>query len=155
QREVLSNIRFDFDVRRPRVAYLTPADSVPQNVWIAEPGVEASAAQVTFSTGGVLNFDVSPDGTMIALAERNEYGTSDIKLLNLETGATEQLTNGVDSDCNTPVWRPDGTMILYHRIDLNSDLGSVGVSPTRVWLIDLTTTPPVNRPLFSDSQILG
>src|SRR5690606_25084940 len=72
QREVLSNIRFDFDVRRPRVAYLTPADSVPQNVWIAEPGVEASAEQVTFSTGGVLNFDVSPDGTMIALAERNE-----------------------------------------------------------------------------------
>ena len=155
-REVLADTAFDFRIRTPRVAFLTPSDGVPQNVWIADPRVEGSAEQATFSPSGVLNFDISPDGTRIAFAERNtETGTSDIKLLDLETGGLQQLTNCPDADCNTPVWRPDGTMIAYHRIELNSGMDSVGVSPTRVWLIDLNTTPATNRPLFSDSQILG
>ena len=155
-RAVLADTTFDFRIRTPRVAYLAPSDATPQNVWIADPAVEGSSEQVTFSPSGVLNFDISPDGTKLAFAERNSNtGTSDIKLLDLETGALQQLTNCPDSDCNTPLWRPDGNMLAYHRVERNSDLDSLGVSPTRVWLIDLTTTPPSNYPLFSDSQILG
>ncbi len=155
-RQVLNATTFDFRIRTPRVAYLAPSDATPQNVWIADPAVEGSAEQVTFSPSGVLNFDISPDGTQVAFAERNSNtGTSDIKLLNLETGDLTQLTNCPDSDCNSPSWRPDGNMLAYHRVELNSGLDALGVSPTRVWLIDLTTTPPSNYPLFSDSQILG
>lgn len=155
-REVLRPVSFTFSVRAPRVAYLAPSDAVPQNVWIADPADPASARQVTFSPSSVLNFDISPDGTRLAFAERNSgTGTSDIKLLDLQTGALQQLTNCPESDCNTPVWRPDGQMIAYHRIDYNLGLDNVGASPTRVWLIDLTTTPASTRPLFADSQILG
>lgn len=155
-RRVLDDVTFDFRVRTPRVAYLAPSDAVPQNVWIADPAVPDSAEQVTNSPSGVVNFDISPDGRLVAFAERNpETGTSDIKLLDLETGALRQLTNCVDADCNTPVFRPDGQMIAYHRIDLNSDLDNVGVSPTRVWLIDLTANPATTRPLFDDRQILS
>lgn len=155
-RKVLNDTVFAFSVRRPRVAYLMPANSVPQNVWIADPADPSTAEQVTFSPSGILNFDVSPDGTKIAFAERNSStGTSDIKMIDLENDTLQQLTNCPDSDCNSPVWRPDGTMIAYHRIDLNSDLTGVGTSPTRVWLIDLSTTPATTRPLFPDSQILG
>jgi Tol biopolymer transport system component len=154
-RKVLRETTFDFRIRTPRVAYLAPADAVPQNIWLSDPYQPDSAEQLTASPTGVLNFDVSSDGTRIAFAERSEFGTSDIKLLDLETRTLRQLTNCVDADCNTPVWRPDGSMIAYQRIDLNSDFTQLGVSPTRVWLIDMTTTPPIERPLFTDSQILG
>lgn len=155
-REVLRDASFSFSVRVPRVAWLAPSDAVPQNVWIANPADPASAQQATFSPSGVLNFDISPDGTRIAFAERNsETGMSDIKMLDLQTGALQQLTNCPESDCNTPVWRPDGQMLAYHRIDYNTGLETAGAAPTRVWLIDLTTTPVSTRPLFTDTQLLG
>jgi|FLYN01.1.fsa_nt_gi Tol biopolymer transport system component len=155
-RKVLAEYRFSFRVRTPLVAYLAPADSAPQNIWMVDPAQPASARQVTFSPSGVFDYGISPDGTRIAFSERNTgTGTSDLKLLDLETGALQQLTNCVDSDCTTPVWRPDGRMIAYQRVDYNSDLTNVGVSPTRVWLVDLTTTPASTRPLFADSQVLG
>ena len=155
-RKVLADTVYSFRVRTPRVAYLFPANATPQNVWIADPAEPGNGEQITFSPSGVLNFDISPDGTKLAFAERStSTGTSDIKLLDLETGALTQLTNCPDSDCNSPVWRPDGNMLAYHRVDLNSELSDLGVSPTRVWLVDMSTTPPTNRPLFADSQLLG
>jgi len=155
-RKLLSDVSFGFTVRTPRVAYLAPADSSPQNIWIVDPLVPESAQQITFSPSGISNFGVSPDGTQIAFSERNSNtGTSDLKLIDLETGGLRQLTNCEDSDCTTPTWRPDGNMIAYERVDFNSDLTNVGVSPTRIWLIDLTSTPISTRPLFSDSQMLG
>ena len=154
-REVLHDLTFDFRVRRPRIAYLLPADAVPQNIWVTEADDPNSAQQVTFSDMSVLNFDVSPDGTRIAYAERTVEGTADIKLLELQSGAVRKITNCADANCDTPAWRPDGNMIAYQRIDLNSDFQQVGVSPSRVWLLDLTTNPPSQRPLFTDNQILS
>lgn len=155
-RKVLAEYRFSFRVRTPRVAYLAPADSAPQNVWVTDPADPASAQQVTFSLSGIYDFGVSPDGTQIAFSERNTgTGTEDIKLVDLDSGGLQQLTNCVDSSCTTPVWRPDGRMIAYQRVDFNSAVDNVGVSPTRVWLIDLSTVPASTRPLFADSQLLG
>jgi Tol biopolymer transport system component len=155
-RKVLSEYQFSFTVRRPQVAYLAPADSAPQNIWIVDPADPSTAEQVTFSLSGIFDYGVSPDGTKIAFAERNtSTGTSDIKLLDLETRGLQQLTNCQDSDCTTPVWRPDGQVIAYQRVDFNTALENVPASPTRVWLIDLMTTPASTRPLFEDSQVLG
>lgn len=157
-REVLTATNFAFTVRRPRVAYLAPADSTPQNVWIADPADPSTAQQITFSPTGVNTFGVSPDGTKLAFSENSPTtGASDIKLFDLTTGALTQLTNCVNAHCDTPVWRPDGTMIAYQRVEDNSEL-NMGVSPVRVWLLDMNAsagpTPPT-RPLFSDTQILG
>jgi Tol biopolymer transport system component len=155
-RQVLSAYTFNFKVTRPRVAFLAPADSAPQNIWIADQDDPQHPKQITFSPTGVFNFGVSPDGTQIAFAERNSNtGTSDIKLLDLASGGLTQLTNCQDADCTTPVWRPDGRVIAYERVEMNSNLTSVGTSPTRVWLLDLSTTPPATKPLFSDLQVLG
>lgn len=152
-REVLSEYQFSFAVQPPRVAYLYPADGTPQNIWVADPNDSGSARQVTFSADGIYDFGTSPDGASIAFAERNNATqTTDIKLLDLETGGITQLTNCADSECTSPVWRPDGRMIAYNRVDFNTALG-VGSSPPRVWLIDLTQTPATTRPLFSDLQI--
>ncbi len=155
-RQLLSAYSFQFKVSRPQIAFLAPADSAPQNIWIASQDDPQQPKQITFSPTGVYNFGVSSDGTQIAFAERKSSGgTSDIKLLDLASGGLTQLTNCQDADCTTPVWRPDGRVIAYERVEMNSGLTGVGSSPTRIWLLDLSTSPPATRPLFSDLQILG
>lgn len=156
-REVLAEYRYSFTVRAPRVAFLAPADSAPMNIWLADPTNLSDVKQLTFSPSGIFDYGVSPDGTKIAFSERNtSTDTMDIKIVDVETGTIEQVTNCVDSACKTPVWRPDGQVIAYERVDYNSALsGQVGASPTRIWLIDLSTRPASTRPLFSDSQMLG
>jgi WD40 repeat protein len=155
-RRVLAEYRFGFTVSRPRVAYLAPASGSPLNVWLTDPANPKTARQVTFSLSGIFGFDASPDGTQIAFAEKkNDTGTADIKLLNLETGAIQQLTNCADADCTNPVWRPDGQMIGYERTENNKGINQAGFGATRIWLIDLATTPATTRPMFSDSQTLG
>jgi Tol biopolymer transport system component len=126
------------------------------NIWVADPTDPKNAKQVTFSPSKIYNFDVSPDGTQIAFAEtKSDTNTNDIKLLNLETGAVQQLTNCQDADCTTPEWRPDGQVIAYERAEMNTAINAIGPGPTRIWLIDLSTNPATTRPLFSDSQMLG
>lgn len=155
-RAVLNEYQFSFTVETPRVAYLAPADSAPQNVWVADPGEPGSARQVTFSQSGIFDFSVSPDGEQIAFSERRtDAPATDLKLFDLETEEVRMLVECPDSDCSAPVWRPDGNVIAYTRVDHNSDLPSVGASPSRVWLVDLTTDPPTTQPLFEDTQILG
>lgn len=156
-REVLAEYRYSFTIRSPRVAFLAPADSAPMNIWLADPSDPTGMKQITFSPSGIYDYGVSPDGTRIAFSERNtSTDTMDIKIVDLETGAVEQVTNCPDAACKTPIWRPDGQVIAYERVDYNSELsGQVGASPTRIWLIDLSTRPASTRPLFSDSQMLG
>jgi Tol biopolymer transport system component len=154
-RPILNEYQFSFEVLRPRVAYLYPADAVPQNIWIADPVAPENAQQVTFSPSGVYDFAVSPDGTKIAFSETNPVTqTSDLKLLDLETGGLTQLTNCTDASCTTPTWRPDGNLIAYERVEFNTGM-DVGSSPSRIWLLDTTTVPATTRPLFQDTQILG
>lgn len=156
-RELLSDYAYSFTVRQPRVAFLAPATGgTPLNIWIAEVDNPDSARQVTFSLVGIFDFSVSPDGSTIAFSERDRQTQSaDIYLLNLETNETRRVTNCIDSDCTTPIWRPDGNVIAYERVDYNSPLLSVGVSPSRIWLLDLSTSPPSTQPLFTETQLLG
>ncbi len=157
-RQVLSDYRYSFTVRSPRVAYLAPADSSPFDIWIAEPGKPDSAKRLTNSPSGIYDYSVSPDGSKIAFSEKNtSTGTIDIKLLDIDSGSIEQITDCPDADCKTPVWRPDGQMIAYERIDHNSDdpAAQGKPSPTRIWTIDLSSKPYQNQPMFTDSQILG
>lgn len=154
-RKMLSEYRYNFTVRSPRVAYLAPADSAPFNIWIADPADPTKARQLTNSVAGIYDYSVSPDGSKIAFSEKNtSTGTIDIKLLDLDSGTIEQITNCQDAECKTPVWRPDGQMIAYERVELNTALTGKP-SATRIWVIDLSSRPATTRPMFNDSQALG
>ncbi|MBK8020221.1 MAG: PD40 domain-containing protein [Chloroflexi bacterium] len=155
-REVLSEYRFNFTIAALRVAYMFPADGVPQNVWMVDPQSPETPQQITHSPSGLFDFSISPDGTRVAFSEANTLeNTYDIKLIDLTTGELRQLTNCVDASCTNPVWNPNGKQIAYERVEYNTGMESVGQSPTRIWLIDLETSPASTRPLLNESQILG
>ncbi|MDZ4770590.1 MAG: Ig-like domain-containing protein [Chloroflexota bacterium] len=155
-RQVIAEHRFSFEVASLRVGYLFPADGSPQNIWLVDPAVPDAPRQITQSPTGIFDFAVSPNGNEIAFSEANPIDSSyDIKLIDLETGGLRQLTNCLDASCTNPVWHPNGRQLAYERVEYNSGADSIGQSPTRIWLLDLATSPASTRPLFNESQILG
>jgi Tol biopolymer transport system component len=82
-------------------------------------------------------------------------GTADLYLLDIGSGVTRRLTNcaAADARCQAPDWSPDGTRLIYERIELNEKLAAYDRNVPRAWLLnlrDLSTTP-----LLEDSQMLG
>lgn len=111
----------------------------------------------------------SPDGTNLAFEAWSKNGSSELYLLNLESGRIEQLTKpgGIDG---VPVWSPDGNYLAFisrrnHRTGiyvlslttrLVTKLPLVELSPEFIsgWSLDgvtllLTGTIDNNRDLFT------
>ena len=104
--------------RQPiRVAYLYPATSSPQNVWMAEIGNPDAQEQVTFSEYGVYDFDFSPNGDWLAFSERGEAGIVNLRLKDMRGGRVIDLVDCETQDayCTTPVFSPDGNKLAYQR----------------------------------------
>lgn len=56
--------------------------------------------------------------------------------------------------CSGPAWSPDGRQIAFdRRAETPSAIPGIPRDATRVWLLDLSFTPPVARPLFDDPQV--
>ncbi len=142
--------------RVPRVAFLGPVNSAPQNVWAIDPTLPERIEQLTDSQYGVYDFAPDPSGRYIAYSENRPEGITELMLLDLDNGTVRQLTDclGQDATCDTPVWRPDGNVIAYQRRELNTEL-QLGVSAPRIWLLDVSVSPPQTQPLFNDAQTLG
>ncbi len=158
-RKLLEDFSFSFTVRNPHLTYLTPADnSAPANIWVTTLAEPIEKHQLTFSPSGITSLSASADGTQIAFAEQNgTSGLADIKLLDVSTGGIVQVTNCLDNRCENPAWSPSGNFVAYERIDFNSDFAKLQLplSPARVWLADLTVSPPQTSQLFPDAQTLG
>jgi Tol biopolymer transport system component len=89
------------------------------NVWsipadAAAPLSISQATQVTTGNQTIERFSVSPDGRHMVY-DSDRSGNSDLYLLNLATGETDQLIS--DSIAQfAPTWSPDGQEIAYHAI---------------------------------------
>ena len=136
-----------------RVAYLYPAISSPQNVWMAETDNPAAQAQLTFSEYGVYDFDFSPNGDLLAFSERGEAGIVNLRLLDMRSGAVTDLVDcaAQEAYCTTPVFSPNGDRLAYQRSEsLN---GTYGLP--RIWLVDMTSANYETARLIADSRIVG
>jgi Tol biopolymer transport system component len=157
-RLLTQDMRWTFTVRRSRVAYLAPAihddPPAPPNLWTVDPADPTSAKQITFNSAGIFpDYAASPDGTRIAFAQPGADGTADLYLMTLDTGAIQRVTRCVDASCQSPSWSPDGTRIVYERVELNTNLQQLDRGVPRAWIVnlnDLSTTP-----LLVNSQLLG
>lgn len=151
-------VAFGMRAQVARVAYMQRGDDDVYQIWLANPEEPDSARKLTDTEYGVLDFDVSDDGDQIAYSHRDfETGVSEIHLIDLRTGRTQQVTSCVtqDADCYAPKFRPGGNVIAYERASMNSELSGVGIGAPRIWLLDLNQEPPTTFPLIEDTQVLG
>lgn len=156
-RRLVEPLRFSFEVAPPQIAYLAPAvpdggADTPPNLWVADPAHPEATRQITFSTAGVEDFRPAPDGEHIAYTIPGPRGTADLYMLNLASGDSRRLTNcaAVEARCHSPEWSPDGTRIVYARIELSRDLPVTDRDVPRAWIVhlrDLSTAPLLSDPL--------
>lgn len=139
--------------RSPQVAYLYPAFGGTQDVWISDIDAPDNQQQLTFSEYGIFDFDVSTDGRWLVFAEKNSEFLSQLRLLDIVNNRVIDLVDciGLNANCTTPVFSPDGTKLAYQRSELLN--GQYGVS--RIWLVDMTNSNYETNPLISDTQIIG
>ncbi len=132
----------------PAAAYLAPSDGRP-DIWAINPDNSQSPIALTQTDTIIFDFAPDPKGRYIAFSERDSHtGVLDIKLLDISTGQSRLLLDCVNVECMSPVWHPDGSQLLYERIDPQIPLPAAGIDPRQLWLLDLTTTPPTTRPFF-------
>lgn len=152
-REVLEDKTFSYTITPPRALYLGPADASPQNIFALDISGASDPIQLTDSETGIFDFAASPDGQSIAFAEY-EPNLRDInlRLLDVASGTVQTLTACQNATCTSPVWRPDGNVIAYTRVDGGQ---SFGTAQTRIWTVDITGDSFDNEPLFDDNQMIG
>jgi dipeptidyl aminopeptidase/acylaminoacyl peptidase len=141
-----------------------------QNLWVFDLETEESR-QITDEEFLLGSWDVSPDGTQVALTararnRRNDAFLNEIHLADVETGELRRLTNNQAPEGGVS-WAPDGSAILYTAADDEEWMNR----NTKLWLMDPesgehrllsgafegspgdpTWTPDSRRILFSGQQ---
>lgn len=140
--------------RQPaRVGYLYPAIGGVQNVWVAAADGSGTHSQLSFSEGGVYDFDFSPDGRWLAYAERTAEGGVTLRLLDIPSRRLIDLVDcaALQAHCSTPVFSPDGSRLAYQRSESNG----AGYGLARIWLVDMHSPNYPTAPLIADTQVVG
>ena len=73
-------------------------------------------------------------------------------LFDMTTRISQLLYACPDAACSEVAWRPDGKVIAFDHVELNSGNG-MPPGATRVWVYDLDSNQA--QPLFKDTQQLG
>jgi len=153
--------RWSFTVRMPIIAYLAPAiapegdsDESP-NIWLVDPATPLKPKQLTRNPQGVQDFRVSPDGTQIVYTRLGPGGSADLYVVDVDSGAERRITNctAAQARCQYADWSPDGTRLVYERLEGSPDIPESDRDLARVWTVnvrDLSTAP-----LFADPLMLG
>ncbi|MBX3064154.1 MAG: PD40 domain-containing protein [Anaerolineae bacterium] len=156
-RKLLQTASWTFTVRPAQVVYLAPAlqeaSLEPPNLWLVSPDDSTNPRQLTNEPRGVVNFRTSPDGTMVAYAAKTADQTTDLFVITVDSGETRRLTRCVEAICQSPDWNPDGTRIVYERIEQNRNIPALDQGAARAWIVNLRDLS--TAPLFQESQFLG
>lgn len=129
-----------------------------RNLWRYDLATE-KLTRVTSREWWITSADLSPDGrSAIVEAQpdngRNTRWKSELFLVDLSTGLTQQLTNNVAPE-SSPVWSPDGKSVLFTAVRLddwalgNGDLWLFDVASRRAVNITPKHTGRFTQPIFS------
>lgn len=107
--------RWEFDVGRPRLIYLWPADG-KADLYMQELGQESSRTQLTRSAAGIEDFSTSPDGSDIAYTAISGDGGTSLHILNLIDESDRVVVDcGPASPCRAPAISPDGRWMAFEE----------------------------------------
>lgn len=149
-REVKKKQTWSFQVREPRVAYLT-SENNESILWSNNLNGD-TPTQLTSKEIKIISFDTASNGEFIIFTSANEKGGIDLWHVGREGGNESMLLNcGVDR-CTTPVIAPDNLRIAYSREAAGPSPDLPFGSP-RIWIFDMNTGE--TGPVYEDQQVLG
>lgn len=146
QRLALSGVEASID--EAQVLYLVENEERVRQLFIADSDGHSSRA-ITDPAYSVTEYAVSPDQTQIAYIARTGDSEYQIWLMELANGESRKLSNCVNAACSGIVWSPNGSRIIYERMDLSSNASGL---PT-LWWINVVTGE--EQSVFQESQLPG
>ena len=154
-REVLTDYEISFVVSVSVLLFLRPDEDGVANIWAVDLADPETVIQLTHSTGGVGEFEPSPDGKNIAFTERDELtGNFALRVLDLDSGDLSTLTDSRQANAFNPTWHPDGAIVAFERVEMPGDTTDRVPIPL-IWAVDLFLTPPTERRLIADRELPG
>lgn len=119
--------RWTFEVGESELAYLWPAGG-GADIYAIEPN-SGKQRQLT-SVGGVLDFDVAPDGLTLYYSAENPRGGSDLYALGRLSGESSPLLGCEAVTCRGVQISADGAKLAYERVDFER-------GEAEIWVVDL------------------
>jgi len=142
---VLSSLGWSFQVGEPRLAYLWPSGSAADLYTLDLTTQKRS--RLTETEAGVTDYSLSSDGTSIVYSALHADGTSEIRIIDLTTGADNPLYEcDPGSRCQSPVISPDQTLLAFEQFEWETSAAGRRVPGERhVWLLALTNEEDPKR----------
>ncbi len=137
-----------FDINTARVIYLD-TDAENRYQLYVRPATGGDVRALTASEFGVWDYKLAPDRSSIAYTTPREFGGSDIWLLDLPAGDPRLALSCEEATCSRVAWSPDGTQLVYEKLEMTSPQSSLGV--TTLWWLDIASGK--TGPVFRDSQL--
>lgn len=145
-----------FNAENARVAYLTGDESGHSQLVIANIS-GANQRALTDAAKGVIEYALSPDGTRAIYVLQTDDLRNDLWLVNLDGTQNREISACENAICSQPVWSPDGTRVIYERMELAGDSANLGLAT--LWWLDMdagkggavfqSTLVPGTNPRFS------
>ncbi|MBS3752784.1 MAG: PD40 domain-containing protein [Anaerolineales bacterium] len=108
---------WQFEISPYLLTYLYPADG-KSNIY--SMNVESGENQpLTEHPGGVLDYDVSPDGLTLYYSRGREDGSSGLFALDRQSGEIQEILTCPEALCRNPQVSLGGDLIAYQRIPQN------------------------------------
>lgn len=117
----------------PHVAFMNWDEAGILQLYAIDPFAAADLRQLTFETGDVVEFAVSPQGTAVAYVTELGAGETAVKLLdwNRQQAANHRtILECAAESCSRLVWHPDGRRLVLERRD---------AAGARLWWLDTQT----------------
>lgn len=132
---ILRSLTWSFEVGKPRLSYLWPADSVP-DLYIHDLA-SGETERITRTEAGVMDYSVA--GATVYYAELRADGSSALRAIDLETGADRTLHECPPAErCRSPAVDPSGTQLAFEWYAWEvSESGQRVPGPTQVRLLPL------------------
>ena len=106
---------------------------------------------LTDAPRGVLGYALSPDrAQVIYMRQAADLGVS-LWLAGVDGSKAHEVVNCNPANCSQPVWSPDGSKVVYERMDSGGESGGLGL-PT-LWWLDMESGE--TQPVFQEVGLPG